>query len=176
MKLLKKQFKKVVLSRTKYNPLLNPPPQGGGGKKKTPSYILPLRKGEEGRRGKHKPGNKRGGHLETGRLGEEIARKHLEQKGYKIIEQNYKTKYGEIDLIARKGKELIFVEVRTKKGENYGLPEDTINKKKLKKIWLNTKAYMAIKKWRGLSRIDAICVVLKEDNSIKRLDHYENVV
>ncbi len=115
-------------------------------------------------------------HLQTGRIGEEAAKKHLKQKGYKIIEQNYRTKYGEIDLIASKGKELVFVEVRTRKREDYGLPEDTINKKKLKKIWLNAKAYIAAKKWWGPCRIDAISVILKENNSIKRLNHYENII
>ena len=62
--------------------------------------------------------------LETGKIGEEIAKDYLEKKGYKIIEQNYKTKYGETDIIANCGKELVFVEVRTKIGENFGTPED----------------------------------------------------
>jgi len=67
-------------------------------------------------------------------MGERFAREYLEEKGYKIIEQNYKTKYAEIDLVARKGKELVFVEVRTKKGEDFGTPEETINNKKMRKV------------------------------------------
>ena len=106
--------------------------------------------------------------LQTGKLGEEIAREFLEKKGYKIIEQNYKTKYGEIDLVCQKGKELVAVEVRTKKGDMFGSPEESLTKKKLHKIWFNAQA-------RGASRIDAVCIVLKLDNTVERLEHYENI-
>ncbi len=114
--------------------------------------------------------------LRTGQIGENIAKEYLEKNGYKVIEQNYKTKYGEIDLVAKKGNELVFVEVRTKKGENFGTPEETINKKKLRKLWGNAKAYAARKKWQGSYRIDAVCLVLKYDNATERINHYENIV
>lgn len=107
--------------------------------------------------------------LTTGKLGEEIAKKYLEDKGYKIIEQNYKTRYGETDIIAKSGKELVFVEVRTKIGENFGTPEDSLDKRKLKKLWLNAKAGKA-------TRIDAICIVLNNSLKVERLNHYENIV
>ncbi len=115
-------------------------------------------------------------HLETGKVGEEIARKYLEKKGYKIIEQNYKTKYAEIDLVAKKGNELVFVEVRTKKGENFGTPEETINNKKLRKLWGNARAYTAWKRWQGSYRVDAVCVVLRYNNTVERINHYENII
>jgi putative endonuclease len=115
-------------------------------------------------------------HLEVGKMGEELAKSFLKKQGYKIIEQNYKTKYSEIDLVASKQKMLVFVEVRTKIGENFGTPEETINKNKIRKLLGNAKAYMFIKKWDGLSRIDAICIVLKPDYSVDRLNHYENIV
>lgn len=114
--------------------------------------------------------------LTTGKLGEEIAGRYLEKKGYKIIEQNYKTKYGEIDLVLKKGNELVFAEVRTKKGENFGTPEETIDKKKLRKLWGNAKAYAAWKKWPGPYRVDAVCLVLKYDNTVERINHYENII
>ena len=114
-------------------------------------------------------------HNEVGKIGEDLARKFLEKQGYKIIEQNYKTRYAEIDLVAEKEKKLVFVEVRTKIGENFGTPEETINKQKLWKILQNAKAYLAIKKWKGYCRIDAICIVLKPNFSIERLNHYENI-
>lgn len=121
--------------------------------------------------------------LQTGKLGEEIAREFLEKKGYKIIEQNYKTKYGEIDLVCQKGKELIITEVRTKVGEDFGTPEESLIKKKVKKVWLNALAYvskneLALRKskgWRGNYRVDAVCIVLKPDGEIERLEHYENI-
>jgi len=115
-------------------------------------------------------------HNEIGKIGEEIAKKFLEKQGYKIIEQNYRTKYAEIDLVVSKGIFLIFVEVRTKKGENFGTPEETINQKKMRKLRQNAIAYAAIKKWSGPFRIDAVCIVLKPDYSVERLNHYENIV
>lgn len=115
-------------------------------------------------------------HNEVGKVGEEIARKFLEKQGYKIIEQNYRTKYAEIDLVTEKKRELVFVEVRTKVGENFGTPEETINKTKMRKLFQNATAYAAFKKWNGLFRIDAVCIVLKPDYSVERLNHYENIV
>jgi len=113
-------------------------------------------------------------HNEVGRIGENLAKEFLEKKGYKIIEQNYKTKYAEIDLIAQDKTCLVFAEVRTKIGENFGTPEDTINKKKMWKIRQNALAYTAFKKWPGQLRLDAICIVLKPNYTIERLNHYEN--
>jgi putative endonuclease len=114
--------------------------------------------------------------LVTGKIGENVARKYLQKNRYKIIEQNYKTKYAEIDLVAKKKNEMIFVEVRTKKGESFGAPEETINKKKLRKLWGNAKAYTVWKKWQGPYRVDAICIVLKPNGKIDRLNHYQNIV
>jgi putative endonuclease len=114
--------------------------------------------------------------LETGKIGEKVARKYLEENGYKMLEQNYRTKYAEIDLVAKKKNEMIFVEVRTKRGEDFGTPEETINKKKLRKLWGNAKAYTIWKKWRGPYRVDAICIVLKSNGKVDRLNHYQNIV
>lgn len=121
-------------------------------------------------------------HNDVGKIGEDLARKYLEKEGYKILEQNYKTKYAEIDLVAEKSggifgqKKLVFVEVRTKVGENFGSPEDTINKAKLWKVLQNAKSYIAFKNWQGACQIDAICIVLKPDFSVLRLTHHENIV
>lgn len=115
-------------------------------------------------------------HLEIGKMGEEIARKFLENKGYKIIEQNYRTKYAEIDLITKLKGELVFVEVRTKVGENFGSPEDTLDYKKKRKIYGNAMAYVGFKKWAGPFRIDAVCIVLNPNCTVNRLDHYENII
>jgi putative endonuclease len=123
-------------------------------------------------------------HNDIGKIGEDLARKYLEQQGYKILEQNYKTKYAEIDLVAEKpsgflglGKpSLVFVEVRTKVGENFGSPEDTLNRAKLRKVLWNASTYSAFKKWDGSARIDAVCIVLRADFSVSRLTHHENII
>ena len=64
--------------------------------------------------------------LKTGCLGEAIAKKYLQNKGYYIVEENHRTKYAEIDLIARDKGILVFVEVRTRRDERFGSPEDCI--------------------------------------------------
>ncbi|MBU2265384.1 YraN family protein [Patescibacteria group bacterium] len=114
--------------------------------------------------------------LQTGRLGEGIAKEYLEKKGYNIIEQNYRTKYAEIDLVAKQGKELVFVEVRTKRGDMFGTPEDSLSRKKMLKLRKNAWVYVAKTGWKGVYQIDAICIVLKPDNTTERLEHYENIV
>lgn len=115
-------------------------------------------------------------HNEVGKIGEDLARKYLEQKGYSIIEQNYKTKYSEIDLVAKYKGELVFVEVRTKIGENFGTPEDTLTPKKLNKMRFGATSYSAFVKWSGPIKVDAICIVLKPNNEISRLTHHENII
>jgi putative endonuclease len=121
-------------------------------------------------------------HNYIGQVGERLAREYLEKEGYKILEQNYKTRYAEIDLVAEKPSKflqpstLVFVEVRTKVGEQWGSPEDTINKQKLWKVLQNAKSYAGFKNWLGPQRIDAVCIVLKPDMSVSRLTHHENIV
>jgi len=107
--------------------------------------------------------------LQTGRIGEAIAREFLEKKGYNIVDQNYRTKYAEIDLLAKKDKELILVEVRTKIGKNFGSPEESLTKRKLQKLRFNARLV-------GATRIDAVCIVLKPDQSVERIEHYENII
>ncbi len=113
--------------------------------------------------------------LQTGNLGENIAKEYLENKGYKIIDQNYKTKYAEIDIIAERKNVLVFVEVRTKTNEQFGTPEDTLTKAKLAKVKRNAIVYAAKNRWQGLCRIDAICIALNYGNIVKRMKHYENI-
>ena len=115
-------------------------------------------------------------HNDVGKIGEDLARDFLEKNGYKVLEQNYKTKYSEIDLVSKKGKDLVFIEVRTKIGENFGTPEDTLNNKKMNKVRFNALSYAAFKKWQGQIKIDAICIVLNRDYTVLRLNHYENIV
>lgn len=112
---------------------------------------------------------------QIGRLGEELAKKYLEKKGYKILEQNYRTRYAEIDLVARQKDVLVFVEVRTKVGDRFGTPEETLNWKKLQKVKRNAEAYVSWVRWNKLYRVDAVCVVLGDDYAVLRFNHYEGV-
>mgnify|MGYP001120136057 CR=1 FL=1 len=70
----------------------------------------------------------------VGELGENIAARYLTNSGYAILEKNYTCKFGEIDIIAKKGTVLAFVEVKTRTNISYGYPEEAVNKYKIKKI------------------------------------------
>jgi putative endonuclease len=67
---------------------------------------------------------------ETGQQGELLAQNYLKKRGYRIIETNYRSRYGEIDIIAKHNKHLVFIEVRTKKSREFGSPEESITEAK----------------------------------------------
>ena len=67
---------------------------------------------------------------ELGKLGEAIAARFLEQRGYEIIERNWTCAFGEADIIARDDDCLVFVEVKTRRGIKAGLPEDAVTREK----------------------------------------------
>jgi putative endonuclease len=113
--------------------------------------------------------------LDTGRLGEEAAAKYLQAQGYNILERNYRTRWFEIDIIAEKKDKLVFVEVRTKAGTQFGLPEETIDCKKLGRLIKAAYGYLAYHKL-GCEQfqIDAVCIVL-DNCGVNRISHYENI-
>lgn len=117
--------------------------------------------------------------FQTGRSGEEIARQHLIKKGYQIVQSNFRTKFGEIDIIATKDKKLAFVEVKLKIGEQFGSPEDMINKTKTAKIKRMAEIFLQTNQKIANSyqccQIDAVCIVLNNDLSVKRITHWENI-
>ncbi len=113
--------------------------------------------------------------LNIGHLGENIAKEYLEKKGYSIVEQNYKNKYAEIDLILKGKNTLVFVEVKTRINEQFGIPEDAINREKLRRLIRNAQVYMMRKNYDIDFRIDAVCIVLDENKQLIRIDHYENI-
>lgn len=115
--------------------------------------------------------------LKTGQLGEEIAKKYLEKKGYKILGQNVKNKFGEIDLVAQDKKQLVIIEVRTKTGDIYGTPEESLTQKKLHKLKLNAIGYVKRKDWKEDYRVDAVCILLSwPKQQLETIEHYENII
>ena len=81
-----------------------------------------------------------------GDIGEEVAFSYLEKHGYKILERNYSTKFGEIDIIAKKGKTVVFVEVKTRRDalESDLYPERNVDWRKQGKL-IRTAEYYLIK-------------------------------
>jgi len=113
----------------------------------------------------------------TARIGEGIAAKYLQNKGYKIIERNFRKGYGEIDIIVTyKGKLLVFVEVKTRKSTDFGDPLEAITYSKLKTLTKTAEFYKSLH--RNLPqqlRIDAISILLNLENKVEKIEHIENI-
>jgi len=77
-----------------------------------------------------------------GKTGEDLAARYLEKNGLKIIERNYRFERGEIDIIAEEGDELVFVEVKARRSNTYGSPEDAVTEKKQKQIYAVADGYL----------------------------------
>jgi len=63
------------------------------------------------------------GKVEVGRLGEDLAVRYLRELGYQILTTNYRCRQGEVDIVAREGEEVVFVEVRTRRSQAFGTPQ-----------------------------------------------------
>lgn len=123
-----------------------------------------------------------------GRQGEQIACNFLKKKGYTIIQTNYRTRFGEIDIIAspvetpRRGVStnnvLVFVEVKLKSGTGFGSPEEMITPSKMWQVHKTAEMFLvqerALAKEFKQYRIDAVCITLDE-NGNQIVKHYENV-
>jgi putative endonuclease len=81
-------------------------------------------------------------HLLTGKHVEEQAREHLEQRGLRLLERNYRCKLGEIDLIMRDGDALVFVEVRYRKSARFGSAIETVTAKKQSRLLATARHYL----------------------------------
>ncbi len=111
-------------------------------------------------------------HNEIGKQGELLAYTFLQKKGYKIVEQNWRFKRAEIDLIAMDRKTLVFVEVKTRSREDYGTPESFVDAKKEALLLDAANAYMQQIDFDWAIRFDIIAVSLKKQHVI--IEHFED--
>lgn len=96
-----------------------------------------------------------------GSYGEFLARKYLKDLGYQILEENFRNKLGEIDLIAQDGKTICFVEVKTRQSLDQGQPYEAVNSWKIRKLSQMAAVYLKYKfhSLEILSRFDVISIV-----------------
>ncbi len=112
-----------------------------------------------------------------GGQGEKYALDYLISKGYKVIGRNYSNYIGEIDLIMKDKKTLVFVEVKTKTELEYGNPLEMIDTRKQKKLIQCVKAYLQKNNFHQDDvRIDAVSVVMDIWGNKVKLEHIENAV
>lgn len=100
----------------------------------------------------------------TGRRGEDMAVEHLSANGYMIVERNYRCRQGEIDIIARDGAAIVFIEVKTRSSDRFGAPASAVGYAKQGRM---ARASMAYMEENGLAdseaRFDVISVVMNQD-------------
>lgn len=109
----------------------------------------------------------------TGDTAEHIARAYLENKGYEILDTNWRISHLELDIIARDGRELVIVEVRSRMGENFAHPSDALSPQKIKNILTAAEAWVLYHGWNGDTRFDLILVTLLGPGEYE-LEHYDN--
>jgi len=97
---------------------------------------------------------------EIGKEGESIAVRYLKKQGYKIVEQNYRSKVGEIDIIAKDKKTLVFVEVKTRRSRSFGSPKWAVTPKKQKAISMTALYYLKMTNQTGANaRFDVVSIL-----------------
>lgn len=111
---------------------------------------------------------------QIGKIGENLAEKYLKKQGYKAVNKNFSTRFGEIDLIVKKNGLFVFVEVKTRLG--FGQPEWGIDHKKIAKVQKMAQVYLIEEKldYDNL-RVDVICIDLNKNLKPEDIRHYENM-
>ncbi len=110
--------------------------------------------------------------IKRGNEGEKLAATFLEEKGYIIIERNFRYKHSEIDIIMQKEDWLIFVEVKTRTSHQFGYPEEFVDEKKAEKILEGADHYLHEKNWNGNVRYDIVSVSVMK--GVPEIVHFED--
>ena len=127
-------------------------------------------------------------HNETGKIGEGVAAKFLEKKGFRVIERNYNRKWGELDIVAIKDNLVHFVEVKTVSRKSYGghfeqevnnyRPEDNMHPWKLQRLRRAIQTYL-LEKYRSSDpewQFDLACVFLDHEKRVAKVKFIENLI
>ena len=123
----------------------------------------------------HSPINS--GRIRLGALGEGAARGYLERTGFAVLDTNYRCPHGEVDIVARDGDAVVFVEVRTRRGGSFGTPEESVTAGKARRLIATAQSYLQTRE--GLPphwRIDLVAVDVDSQGRIARIERTENAV
>ncbi len=109
--------------------------------------------------------------------GEAEAARYLRGLGWEVIDRNWSCRYGELDLVARAGNDLVFVEVKTRRGNSFGLPEESVTPTKRRRLLRAAWSYLEAK---GLGaapwRFDVVAIEGRPGAAPRRLDHYTDAI
>ena len=114
--------------------------------------------------------------IKIGKFGQQLAGQFLQKRNYKILVENYFTRLGEIDIIAQRDEQLVFIEVKTRLSDKYGLPEEAVTKAKKEKIINAALIYLEENlvdhdNWR----IDCLAIEIDKHNKKALIRHHKAI-
>ena len=111
-------------------------------------------------------------HNDFGKQGEELAVNYLIEKGYEILERNWRNIHKEIDIIAKKDNVLVIVEVKARQSDEYGEPDIAVTRQKQSRLISAANAYLFQNKLDINTRFDIISIIIRDD--IVEINHIED--
>ncbi len=110
-------------------------------------------------------------HNILGRRGEDLAVTFLREKGYRILDRNWKHGDLELDIVAKEGDEIVFVEVKTRSSSDYGEPEDSVDELRKRRLTSAASIYLKHHRLDNRSRFDIIAIILNDkEQSINHIE------
>ena len=115
--------------------------------------------------------------IRLGKWGEGVASRFLQEKGYVLLATNYRCRWGEVDIVAQEGEELVFVEVRTRRGVEFGTPEESVTAAKARKLIATAQEFLQEHDQVNAGwRIDLIAIRLDGDRRVQGITHLRHAV
>lgn len=112
-----------------------------------------------------------------GRLGEDLAARRLAAQGYTLRARNWRCATGELDLVLERDDALIFVEVRTRRGDRFGTPEESITPRKRARLISAALTYLSEHAATDQAwRIDVVAIEIGARGEVRRFNHLENAI
>jgi len=110
-----------------------------------------------------------------GNQGEDLAATFLRRQGFKVLCRQYRSQWGEIDLICRDADAIVFVEVKTRRSEAAGLPFEAVNFRKQRKLTQTALAWLKQKNWlERRARFDVVSILVSDEKAEPMIEHYRN--
>ena len=110
-----------------------------------------------------------------GTSGEALAADHLRGLGYEIVARDVRTPLGQLDLVAMDGRTLVLVEVKTRAGHGFGLPQEAVDARKIRKLRQLGLYYLKMHQHRGSVRFDVVGLTVSQGRLV-RVDHIRNAI
>lgn len=112
-----------------------------------------------------------------GNAGERLAAERLRQAGYVVRTMNYRCRFGEVDVVAEEDGDIVFVEVKTRRGEAYGLPEEAVTPAKQRKLIAAAQTYLEANGCADASwRVDVVAVALTSAGRLQEVRIYRHAI